>query len=79
MQQVLGNGSGPLSIEVCNEVICRKETRRNKEAAAESRKKTKLQELNSSAKLIYEKMRNKKFKLTGKDQRPGVCLGEIQA
>jgi hypothetical protein len=40
--QVFGHGNGWLGEEVCDEVICRNEARKDKEAAVESRKKTKL-------------------------------------
>ncbi len=53
--------------EVRDEVIRRNEARKDKEAAVESRKKMKLRELILSAKVIKDKMKSKKFKLTGKD------------
>jgi hypothetical protein len=65
--QVFGNGNGPLSTEVCNEVIHRNEARREKEAAVVSRKKTKLQELISSAIVVKDKMKSKTYKLNRKD------------
>ncbi len=65
--QVFGYGNGRLGEEVCDEVIHRNEARKDKEAAVELRKKTKLKELISSAKVIEDKMNSKKFKLTSKD------------
>ena len=66
-EQVFGHGNGWLGEEVRDEVIRRKEDRKDKEAAVESRKKMKLRELILSAKVIKDKMKSKKFKLTGKD------------
>ena len=65
--QVFGHGNGRLGEEVRDEVIRRNEARKDKEAAVESRKKMKLRELISSAKVIKDKMKSKKIKLTGKD------------
>jgi hypothetical protein len=53
--------------EVCDEVICRNEARREKEADDVSKKKTKLRVLISSAKVIKDKMKNKTYKLNRKD------------
>jgi hypothetical protein len=64
--QVFGHVNGRLGEEVCDTVICRNEARRDKEAVVESRKKMKLQELILSAKVIKDKMKSKKIKLTGK-------------
>jgi len=62
--EIFGQGDGRLGTEVRDEVIRRNETRKEKEAAVVSRKKTKLQELISSAKTIKAEMKNKDFKLT---------------
>ena len=62
--QVFGNGNGRLGVEARDEVICRNEARKEKEAAIVSRKKTKLRELISSAKAI---MKSKTYKLNGKE------------
>jgi len=62
--QIFGQGDGRLGTEVRDEVIRRNETRKEKEAAVVSRKKTKLQELISRAKTIKAEMKNKDFKLT---------------
>ncbi len=43
-RQVFGNGNGRLGVEARDEVICRNEARKNKEAAVVLRKKTKLRE-----------------------------------
>ncbi len=65
--QVFGHGNGRLGEEVRDKVIRRSKARKDKEAAVESRKKMKLRELILSAKVIKDKMKSKKFKLTGKD------------
>jgi hypothetical protein len=62
--QVFGNGNGCLGAEVRNEVIHRNEARKEKEFAVVSRKKMKLQELISRAKVIKDKMKGNNFKLT---------------
>jgi hypothetical protein len=65
--QVFGHGNGRLGEEVHDKVIRRSKARKDKEAAVESRKKMKLGELILSANVIKDKMKSKKFKLTGKD------------
>ncbi len=65
--QVFGHGNGRLGEEVRDEVICRNKARKDKKAAVELRKKMKLRELISTAKVIKDKMKSKKFKLAGKD------------
>ena len=65
--QVFGNGNGRLGVEARDEVICRNQARKDKEAAVVSRKKTKLRGLISSAKVILDKMKNKTYKLNRKE------------
>jgi hypothetical protein len=74
--QVFGNGDGRLSTEVRDEVIRRNEARRDKEAAAVLRKKTRLRELISSAIVVKDKMKSETYK--AQPQRP-ACAGEVQA
>ena len=62
--QVFGNGYGRLSTEVRNEVICRNEARKEKEAGVVPRKKMKLRELISRVKVINDEMKGKNCKLT---------------
>jgi hypothetical protein len=62
--QVFGNGNGRLSAEVRDEVICRNEARKEKEAGVVSRKKMKLRELISRVKVIKDDMKGKNYKLT---------------
>ena len=73
---VFGNGNGWLGVEAHDEVICRNEARKDKKAAVVSRKKTKLQWLISSAKVIKDKMKSKTYKAQW--QRT-ACIGEVQA
>ena len=56
-----------LLLPVRDEVVCKNEARREKEAATVSRKKTKLRGLISSAKVIKDKMKSKTYKLNRKD------------
>ena len=56
-----------LLLPVRGEVVRKNEARREKEAAAISRKKTKLRELILSAKVIKDKMKCKTYKLNRKD------------
>ena len=65
--QVFGNGNGQLGVEARDEVICRNEARKDKEAAVVSRKKMKLQGLILKAKVIKDKMKSKTYKLNGKE------------
>ncbi len=65
--QVFGNGNGRLGVETRDEVIRRNEARKDKEAAVVLRKKTKLRGLISSAIVILDKMKNKTYKLNGKE------------
>jgi hypothetical protein len=62
--QVFGNGNGRLGAEVCDEVICRNEAGKEKEAGVVSRKKMKLQELISRVKVIKDEMKGNIYKLT---------------
>jgi hypothetical protein len=62
--QVFGNGNGRLRAEVCEEVICRKDARKEKEAGIISRKKMKLRELMSRVKVIKDEMKGNNYKLT---------------
>jgi hypothetical protein len=62
--QVFGKGNGCLSTEVCNELICRNEARKEKEDTVVSRKKMKLRRLISRVKVITNNMTDKNFKLT---------------
>jgi hypothetical protein len=57
-------GNGHLGKEVRDEVICRNEARKEKEAGIVLRKKSKLGGLISLAKLIKDKMKDKNYKLT---------------
>ena len=57
--QVLGNGNSRLGAEVCDEVFCRNEARKEKEAIVVSKKKTKLSELISRVKVIKDEMKDK--------------------
>ncbi len=57
-------GNGCLGMEVRDEVICRNEGSKQKEAAVVSRKKIELRNLISPAKLIKDKMKDKNSKLT---------------
>ena len=56
-----------LLLPVRDEVICKNEARREKEAATVPRKKTKLRELMLSEKVIKDKMKRKTYKLNRKD------------
>ena len=56
--------NGCLGKEVHDEVIRRNEARKEKEAGIVSRKKSKLRNLISCAKLIKDKMKDKNYKLT---------------
>ncbi len=56
--------NGCLGKEVHDEVIRRNEARKEKEAGIVSRKKSKLRNLISRAKLIKDKMKDKNYKLT---------------
>jgi hypothetical protein len=62
--QVFGLGNGCLGKEVHDEVIRRNEARKEKEAGIVSRKKSKLRDLISRAKLIKDKLKDKNYKLT---------------
>ena len=62
--QVFGNGNGRLGAEVRDEVICRNEAKKEKEAGVVSRKKMKLRELISRVKEIKDDMKGKNYKLT---------------
>ncbi len=55
--QVFGNGNGCLGAEVRDEVICRNEARKEKEAGIISRKKMKLWVLISRVKVIKDDMK----------------------
>ncbi len=57
--QVFGLGNGRLGKEVHDEVIRRNEARKEREAGIVSRKKSKLRNLISCAKLIEDKMRTR--------------------
>ena len=61
---VFGNDNGRLGAKVCDEVICRNEASKDKEAAIVSKKKTKLLELIVHVKMIKDEMKDKNFKLT---------------
>ncbi len=61
--QVFGNGNGRLGAEVRDEVICRNEARKEKEASIVSRKKKKLRELISRVKVIKDEMKGNNYKL----------------
>jgi hypothetical protein len=66
---VFGLGNGHLGKEVCDEVICRNEVRKEKEAGVVLRKKSKLKGLISRAKLIKDKMKDKNSKLSADNLR----------
>ena len=68
--QVFGLGNGRLGKEVRDEVIRRNEARKEKEAGVVLRKKSKLRNLISRAKLIKDKMKDKNYKLTADN----LCL-----
>ena len=61
--QVFGNGNGRLGAEIRDEVICRNEARKEKEAGIVSRKKMKLRELISRVKVIKGKMKGNNYLL----------------
>jgi hypothetical protein len=67
--QVFGLGNGHLGKEVRDEVIRRNEARKEKEAGVVLRKKSKLSDLMSRAKLIKDKMKDKNYKLTADNLR----------
>jgi hypothetical protein len=65
--QVFGHGNGRLGVEARDEVIRRNEARKAKEASVESRKKTKLRELISSAREVKDRMKSNTYKSNRKD------------